>query len=556
MQYESVTADFLIIGGGSAGCMAAIRALEINPKLKVVIFEKSDLKYGGSIARGMDALNIVAIPGKATPEMYVDGIRESSAGVCDYGPSYVMAARSFELLKKLESWGVYFPKDEQGQFKTLKYHVKGEFQTCMEEPDLKVMIAKKATDLGAVIYNRIMVPELLKDGDRIAGAIGFHTRSGRVVVCTAKTVLLSNGGTARFSLPVSDYPYGLFDFPGNTGDGYVAGFKAGAGLTCMEYTRSSMLIKDASMPLLAITITRGGRVMDVFDNILMENEVGKRSSMQDVFDSGNYPLRIRLSHLPEPVIKEIEDILFSTERPVQERFFKGRRIDFRTGDIELWPTECQLCGGHGLSGLRVNEKAETGVPGLYAAGDVASVAQQHLSGAFIFGEVAGEQASAFSQEVSAPRVDKDAVSAFLAEHERRQNMGGELPVGDIEHKTRRLITDYTISPKNQLKLSRWQHWSGIMRDDLLHRAMVRSGHDLARLYEVENIIRSADLSTAAAMFRTESRWGGAHRRIDYPERNDAQWQCHVVLKAGADGQTIVPSKVRVQNNLQEEVVLS
>ena len=62
MQYERIDADFLIIGGGSAGCMAAIRALESNPKLKVVIFEKSDLKYGGSIARGMDALNIVIHP--------------------------------------------------------------------------------------------------------------------------------------------------------------------------------------------------------------------------------------------------------------------------------------------------------------------------------------------------------------------------------------------------------------------------------------------------------------------------------------------------------------
>lgn len=556
MQYESVAADFLIIGGGSAGCMAAIRALELNPHLKVVIFEKSDLKYGGSIARGMDALNIVAIPGKATPEMYVDAIRESSLGVCDYGPSFTMAERSFALLKKLESWGVHFPKDAKGQFKTLKYHVKGEFQACMEEPDLKVMIAKRATELGAVIYNRMMAPELLKDGQRVAGAIAFHTRSGRVVVCKAKAVLLANGGTARYSLPVSDYPYGLFDFPGNTGDGYVAGFKAGAGLTCMEYTRSSMLIKDASMPLLAITVTRGGRVMDIFDNILMENEVGKRSGMQEVFDKGNYPLRIRLSHLPEPVIKEIEDILFSTERPVQERFFKGRRIDFRKNDIELWPTECQLCGGHGLAGLRVNEKAETGVPGLYAAGDVASVAQQHLSGAFVFGEVAGEQAVEYAAAVTEPRLDDAALHAFLTEHERRSHLEGSIPVGDIEHKTRRLITDYTISPKNQLKLSRWLDWSVIMQDDLLNRSLIRTGHDLARMYEVENIIRSADFSTTASMFRTESRWGGAHRRIDFPERNDEQWKCHVVLKAGADGQTIVPSKVRVQNHLQEEVVLS
>lgn len=554
MQYERIDADFLIIGGGSAGCMAAIRALELNPKLRVVIFEKSDLKYGGSIARGMDALNIVAIPGKATPEMYVDAITESSLGVCDYGPSYTMAARSFELLKKLESWGVYFPKDEKGQFKTLKYHVKGEFQACMEEPNLKVMIAKRATDLGAKTYNRTMVTKLLKDGDRIAGAIGFNTRSGRVTVCHAKAVLLSNGGTARFSLPASDYHYGLFDFPGNTGDGYIAGFDAGAGLTCMEYTRAAMLIKDASMPLLAVTVTRGGRVLDIFDNILMENEVGRRSSMQEVFAKGNYPLRIRLSHLKEETIKEIENVLFSTERPVQERFFKGRRIDFRKDDIELWPTECQLCGGHGLSGFRVNEKAETSVPGLYAAGDVAAVPQQHLSGAFVFGEVSGEQAVNYAAGHDMPAFDEEAVNAFLVEHERRQQLKGEISLPDLEHKVRRLITDYTISPKNELKLNRWLEWSAILKDDLRENALVTNGHELALMYEVENIIRSADLSATASKFRKESRWGTAHKRFDYPDRDDVNWKCHVVLKTDGKGD-IVPEKVRIQNNLQEEVVL-
>lgn len=554
MQYERTEADFLIIGGGSAGCMAAIRALEENPGLNVVIFEKSDLKYGGSIARGMDALNIVAIPGRSTPDLYVESIRESSQGICDYGPSYIMADRSFELMKKLEQWGVYFPKDANGEFKTLKYHVKGEFQACMEEPDLKLMIAKRATELGAVTYNRTMVAKLLKDGKRIAGAIGFNTRSGRVFVCRAKAVLLCNGGTARFSLPASGYEYGLFDFPGNTGDGYAAAFDAGAGLTAMEYTRTSMLIKDASMPLLAITVTRGGQVLDVFDNVLMQGEVGKRSNMQDVFEQGNYPLRIRLSHLPEETIKEIENILFTTERPAQERFFGNRGINFREKDIELWPTESQLCGGHGLCGIRINEQAETSVPGLYAAGDVSSVAQQHLSGAFVFGEVAGEQAVAYAAANAVPKVDEETIRDFMTEHERRACLKGEIAIPDLEYKARRLIGDYLISPKNQLKLRRWLEWSEVLKNDLYTNAQVRNGHDLARLYELGNIIRSGDFSAMASNYRQESRWGSAHRRFDFPERDDINWRCHVVLRKGSGG-AIEPSKVKVQDSLQEEVSL-
>lgn len=555
MQYELLEADLLIIGGGSAGCIAAIRALKRNPDMKVVIFEKSDLKYGGSIARGMDALNIVSIPGRTTPDMYVEAILSSSEGVCDYGPHYVMAERSYELLKELEGWGVNFPRDENGDFKTLKYHVKGEFQACMEEPNLKIMIADMATELGAEVVNRIMVTRLLKDGDRIAGAVGFNTRTSRVTACRAKTVLLSNGGNARFSLPTSGYSYGLFDFPGNTGDGYVAGFDAGAGLTGMEYTRSAMLIKDASMPLLAVTITRGAQVLDIHDNVIMQGEVGHRSSMQALFDDGNYPLRIRLRHLPEEKIREIEHTLFTTERPVQERFFAGRKIDFRKEDIELWPTECQLCGGHGFAGLRVNEKAETGVPGLYAAGDVASVPQQHLSGAFVFGEVAGEQAVEYCAANDTPALDTATIDSFLEELEARRNFKGTITVAELEQKTRRFITDYIISPKNKLKLSRWLDWSAVMKEEFETCVQINNGHELARLYELENIIRTADMSAIASMTREESRWAGAHRRFDFPERDNDNWLCHIVLKKGDHKHDIRVAKVKVQTSMNEEIEL-
>ena len=267
METRYTETDLLIIGGGSAGCMAAIRALELRPDLKVVIFEKGDIKYSGSIARGMDALNIVAIPNFTTPELYVEAITEGCDGVVDAAPSYLMAARSFELLKKLQSWGVHFPVDESGNFKTLKYHVKGKFQTAMDEPDLKVMISRRALSAGAQVINRVMALSLLQDEGRVAGAIGMNVRTGEMVVCHAKAVIISAGGQARFSLPNSGYLYGTFDYPGNSGDGYAMAFRAGASLTGMEFTQRFMLIKDVDIPLLAITVTRGGRVLDIFNNV-------------------------------------------------------------------------------------------------------------------------------------------------------------------------------------------------------------------------------------------------------------------------------------------------
>ena len=140
METWQIETDLLIIGGGSAGCIAAIRALELNPELKIVILEKGDMKYSGSIARGMDALNIVTIPNLTTPELYLESIQLSCQGVVDAMPSYVMASRSFELLKKLEKWGVHFIHDKDGNYRTLQYHVKGKFQAAMDEPDLKTVL--------------------------------------------------------------------------------------------------------------------------------------------------------------------------------------------------------------------------------------------------------------------------------------------------------------------------------------------------------------------------------------------------------------------------------
>jgi len=555
METNYVDADLLIIGGGSAGCMAAIRALELNPELKVLFFEKGDIKYSGSIARGMDALNVVAIPNFTTPELYLEAITHSCHGVLDLAPSYRLAARSFELLKKLQRWGVYFPVDANGRFRTLKYHIKGEFQTAMEEPDLKVIISRKAQEQGAVALNRIMGLELLLDDERVAGAIGLNVRSGELVVCRAKAVILTAGGQARFSLPNSGYLYGTFDYPGNSGDGYVMGYHAGAKLTCMEFSKKTMLIKDANMPLLAITVTRGGRVMDILDNVIMENECANLSRMDDAYNKGLGPLRIQLRHLKPEVIEEIEGILFSTERPVQERFFMGRGIDFRKRDIELWPTEAQICGGHGMGGLYVNEKTETGIPGLYAAGDVASVPKQHLSGAFVFGEVAAEEAVQFIRSNPTVKLNDHQVQAVEERRNKRfTDADRDIDVRELEYKVRRLISDYVISPKNGFKLNRWLEWASRFREEVQNHVVVKNGHDLSKLYEVDNIIQCANFSARASLEREESRWGTAHLRTDYQDRDDKKWLCHILVEKGDDPEVMRTNTEPVKGLDGKEVV--
>jgi succinate dehydrogenase/fumarate reductase flavoprotein subunit len=531
-DYPIVDCDVLVIGGGSAGAMAAIRAKELDPRQEVIVFEKGEIKYSGCIARGMDALNIVAVPGVSTPELYVESNSLACDGIMDEPPSYRMAQRSWQLLKKLESWGVCFPVDDKGQYEVLQVHPKGRFCVAMKEPELKAILARRVMDLGVRVFNRTMAVELLKDGERISGAIGMNVRTGEIMVCQAKAVILSAGGTARFGLPNNGYLYGVYDFPGNTGDGYCLAYGAGAELSGFEYTLIYYIIKDINAPLLYITLTRGANLLNVFGDHREKDHPSIKSMLQEHHE-GWGPMRIIMSHLTEKKIREIEDILFTTERPVQERFFQGRGVDFRSGEIELWPTECFLCGGHGLTGVRVNERAETSVQGLYAAGDTSLVARGHLSGAFVFGEIAAESATEYAADAESMEVERERVNAFLRARDATQDRSGNpIPIEEFEYKVRRIINDYIVPPKVGYKLDRALWWMDRFRKELVDLVRVRDIHDLFKLYEVENIIQCAQMSAVASKERKESRWGLWHFRNDYPERNDKEWLKHIVLTKG------------------------
>jgi len=540
LEHSLIDADVLVIGGGSAGAMAAIRAKEVNPDQRVVVFEKGDMKYSGCIARGMDAMNIVAVPDVASAELYVESNSIACDGIMDEPVNYRMAERRYVVMKKLESWGVCFPKDENDAYEILKIHPKGRFCVTMKEPELKAILATRALDLGVLAMNRTMAVRLLKDGDRVSGAIGMNVRTGELLVCRAKSVILSSGGTARFGLPDNGHLYGVYDFPGNTGDGYCLAYRAGAELSGFEYTLVYYITKDINAPLLYITLTRGAKLLNAFDERRDQDHPNPAKMWLEHME-GKGPIRIRMDHLPEEKIREIEEILFTTERPACERFHAGRDNDFRTGEIEMWPTEVYLCGGHGLTGVRVNEKAETSVPGLYAAGDTSLVARGHLSGALVIGEVAAESASEYAAANGDIRMDEQQVTQFKEELRRRlAQKHNPIAIEEFEYKVRRMISDYLKPPKNEYKLNRALWWMERFRRELGTMARVADVHDLFKCFEVENIIQSATMCAVASKERKESRWIPWHYRTDYPEKNDAEWKKHIVLTCGS-----VPEDVRV-----------
>ncbi len=553
MKTSTIVADVLIIGGGSAGIMAALRAKEVNPAQKVVVFEKNHIKYSGCIPRGMDALNIVTVPGVATPENYVEDVGLSCEGILDEPASYEMAKRSWDFMQKLISWGVRFPK-YNGEYEIVKAHPNRGYTVTMQEPDLKTILYERLQKTDCIVLNRTMALELMVADGRVAGAVGINVRNGEVVVCHAKAVIITAGGCARFGLPPNGYLYGVYDYPGNTGDGYSLAYKAGAQLTGFEYTMSGYIIKDISSPLLYITLTRGAQLFDAFDNRRDLDHPSLKEMLLD-HENGKGYLRIRMSHLPEEQIKTIEDILFTTEKPACERFFKGRKIDFRRDDIELGPTETYLCGGHGITGIVINEKAESTLPGLYSAGDTATIVRGHLSGAFIFGEVSAEHASEYAAKLSSEPVDATGFVQKIADKiETWQSLKGEASIEEFEYKARRLIGEYVASPKNEYRLKRGIETVTELKQALFNDIRVTRPHDLFKAFEVENILCCGHLSARAALERKESRWGVWHYRSDYPQTDNENYKKLVILQKDNNGEPAVTLRPPIRiNKAQGEV---
>jgi succinate dehydrogenase/fumarate reductase flavoprotein subunit len=120
-------------------------------------------------------------------------------------------------------------------------------------------------------------------------------------------------------------------------------------------------------------------------------------------------------------------------------------------------------------------------------------------------------------------------------------------VRDLEFKVRRLINDYVISPKNAYKLGRWMEWAERFEREIEEEVSVANGHELSKVFEVEHIIQCATFSARAALERKESRWGNAHQRTDFPQRDDPNWLCHVDMRRGKDGEILVSRRPLVRD---------
>lgn len=532
---SEVTCDVLVLGGGTAGPMAALKAKLRNPNAKVILLEKANVKRSGAISMGMDGLNNAVIPGHATPEQYTREITIANDGIVNQKAVLKYAERCYGIIEELDRYGIRFQKNENGDFAVKKVHHLGTYVLPMPNGEtVKKALYRQLRRAQLLISNRFMATRLLTGPDgRIAGAIAVNTRTAEFLIIRAKSVILCMGAAGRLGLPASGYLFGTYENATNSGDGYAMAYHAGAKLANLECFQINPLIKDYNGPACAYVAGPFGAFTANSEGARFINcDYWSGQMMLEFYSelqSGKGPVFLKLNHLHENTISEIESILHKVERPSRGTFHEGRGTDYRRDMIEMHISEIGFCSGHSASGVFVDEFARTTVPGLYAAGDMASVPHSYMLGAFTNGSIAGEDAVDYAENVDFAPLDAEQI-----QRERDRVLAPTLrdkgvPPNQVEYKTRRLVNDYLQPPKVPTKYRLGQDRFAEMREDLETRMIARNSHELLRALEASSILDCADMAAAASLFRTESRWGLYHLRTDYPEKNDADWLCHSLL---------------------------
>ncbi|OBK38327.1 fumarate reductase/succinate dehydrogenase flavoprotein subunit [Mycobacterium sp. 1245111.1] len=534
--------DVLVIGGGTAGTMAALTAAEHGAQ--VLLLEKAHVRHSGALAMGMDGVNNAVIPGKAEPEDYVAEITRANDGIVNQRTIYQTATRGFAMVQRLERYGVKFEKDEHGEYAVRRVHRSGSYVLPMPEgKDVKKalyrVMRQKSMREKIRIENRLMPVRVLTEGGRAVGAAALHTRTGEFVAVGAKAVILATGACGRLGLPASGYLYGTYENPTNAGDGYSMAYHAGAELSGIECFQVNPLIKDYNGPACAYVANPfGGYQVNALGERFVDSDYWSGQMMSEVrseIESARGPIYLKVSHLPDETLTALEGILHTTERPTRGTFHANRGHDYRTHDVEMHISEIGLCSGHSASGVWVDENARTTVAGLYAAGDLACVPHNYMIGAFVFGDLAGADAAAAMSDVVAPQqLPQDQLNEAheLIYRPLRHQDGPPQP--QVEYKLRRFVNDYVAPPKTAAKMSIAVHTFERMRGEIAEMG-ARTPHELMRSIEVSFIRDCAEFAARASLTRTESRWGLYHERADLPARDDQEWGYHLNLRKAADG---------------------
>lgn len=527
LERRHLETDVLIIGGGTAGCYAAIK-LGAQKDLRVLVVEKANIERSGCLAAGVNALNAYISNGH-TPADYVEYARRDAEGIIRDDLIMTIAESVNEVTEDLERRGLVILKDEAGNYVT-----RGWRNVKINGENIKPLLAKGVREQSNVtVLNHVNITDLKVADGTVYGAWGFSVREQVAYDIEAKAVLIATGGAAGLYRPNNPgfSRHKMWYPPFNTGAGYAMGIRAGAEMTTLEHRFVALRCKDTIAPTGTIAQGVGAKQVNAKGEVY-ETKYGL-TTPQRIFGTveenrkGAGPCYLDTRH----ITAEQQDDLYHAYlnmAPAQTLKWIESGRGPKEQPVEVEGTEPYVVGGHTASGFWVSTNRETTIHGLFAAGDVAGGApQKYVTGALTEGEIAADAlADYLSAKQDKPahgtavKGEGEVYEAYEAYLSREP---GNLTVEQLEEAMQKTMdeyaggihTDYRYNA-SRLKLAdeKIQHI-----ETLLPQLAAEGPYELLKIYELRERLTVCRALIAHLLARKETRWHTFGENADYPQQS-------------------------------------
>lgn len=550
--------DVIIVGGGLAGLRAAIEASALVDT--AVVSRVHPLRSHTKAAQGgINAALANAEKGRDdTPEKHAFDTVKGSDFLADQDAADLMTRMAPECIFELEHWGCAFSRTDEGKIAQRPFGGAGFPRTCYgaDRTGLYLLqtVYEQSVKREVKQYQEFFVTSLIVDEGSCRGVIALNIKTGELVPIGAKATILATGGIAWiYSISTNSMI--------NTGNGITMAYRAGVPLKDMEFIQfhptglypSGLLITEGARGEGGYLVnSTGERFMERYAPKAMElapRDIVSRSIQKEI-DEGrafeNAYVHLDLRHLGRekimtrlPGIREL-CLLFAGLDPIDK------------------PIPVRPAAHYTMGGIDCNLNCETRLKGLYAAGECSCISvhgANRLGGNSLldcvaFGKVAGEKASKFAKSLR-DGTDQGLIQSFLESEQKRveafqKGNGVEEPTV-LREEVRLILTQKVGMFRSGSELeealekirrlrARFSNLRPISVDNVFNL-------DLIRTFEVEAMLELAEIITASALARKESR--GAHVRLDFPQRDDEHFLKHTLAHDTPMGPKLDYSDVKI-----------
>ena len=526
--------DILIIGGGAAGCMAAIEAKKLDQSIKCIVMEKARIERSGCLAMGLNAINAYLNTGQ-TPETYVEYVKDEFFGVIREDLVHSIAKGLNESVKQVEALGLPIEKDQNGN-----YVSRGKRSIRIYGERLKPILAAAVYRADVKVLNRVVATNFIFDGERVRGVYGFGNRDGKFYVIHAKAVIVTTGGATRLYKPIKtgDARNTTWYCPWNVGTGYAMGIRIGAEMTSFENRFIPLRVKGVNAP--TGTIGQGS-------DIKQRNAHGEEYLEERYKHLGGKrclsPHRL-LATLQEerkgrgPCYFDTKDLSIEEEKKLKEVYLNmnpaivllwaNDGYNPRKRPVEIGGMEPVVIGGHCQAGYWIDGERRTTISGLFAAGDVAGGApKKYVSGAWVEGKIAAKAAVEEVKGIELLHINGEGINKekerILSCMNGREGMSPE----ELERNLQEIMDEYAGGATSHYELT--ESKLIIARKKLkklngkLQLLSAGDKHELVSCLELIDRFDVAKVLIEHLIYRKETRWPVFQTRTDYPEKDDTNW---------------------------------